>query len=81
MNDKTFEQGMEDVIDDIDIMIDAAEEARKGNEANDFWYGLAIFVTGALAIGGLGYALGNANGFKEGFKDGVNQFNPNNNKK
>ena len=69
-----FEKGMETVIDDIDLLVGAAEEAKQQEEDNFFWKGLAIFGIFGLAVGSVCYAVGNANGYKEGLKD---QFNPN----
>ena len=75
-----FEAGMESVIDDIDLMVGAAEEAKVSEESSMFWAGLGVLGCLFVAGGAIGYAVGKAFGYKEGYKDGT-EFDPTTTKK
>lgn len=71
--DKKFEDAMENVIDDIDLMVDDFDD-------NIFWKGIAILAGTALIGGVIGAAISGHVNYKEGFKDGA-EFDPTRKKK
>ncbi len=70
-----FEAGMESAIDDIDLLVGAAEEAKASEESSMFWKGVGLLGCLFVAGGAIGYAIGNALGYKEGYKNGT-EFDP-----
>ena len=71
--DNKFEEAMEDVIDEVDLMVDEYDNAI-------LWKGLAILGGTALLGGIIGAAISGHVNYKEGFKDGA-AFDPTRKKK